>query len=189
MVAERTILKLLALSLCATSIGAPRWLAQQKPEEGQTLSVREIMARNVAARGGAEKLRALQSVAEKYSFETRSGQKGTIVFFSLAPNRIRNETTWEAKGRRDETRVINAYDGSDAWTVTEIKDKKTFRMLNGEEMADLREEARFQFEDPLEDPNANGGSAEFIGMEDVAGTGAYKVRFISPRKRTRYEFF
>ena len=139
-----------------------------------------------AARGGAEKLHAVQSSAEKYAFQTSKGYKDVIVIRNLRPKQVRIDYTFEATGKNQESHSIAAYDGTDAWTVTEAYGKKQLRVLRGEEMAGLRQEATMQYED---DPEAHGEQAQVVGLETLAGRSAYKVQFVSPDKTVRYQFF
>jgi len=168
---------LAAVVFWTSALGASGSAAPYPPQGEQAPTVAEILARYRAARGGAEKLHAVQSSAEKYAFQTSKGYKGVIVIRNLRPKQVRIDYTFEATGKNQESHSIAAYDGTDAWTVTEAYGKKQLRVLRGEEMAGLRQEATMQYED---DPEAHGEQAQVVGLETLAGRSAYKVQFVSP---------
>lgn len=132
---------------------------------GYAQTVDALIAKNLAARGGAAKLRAIRSMV----------MTGTISFGDvsspltvkvLRPNRIREDFQVQ------ETDVTRAYDGSSGW---ERQGAAARSVVDGE-LNSLREEAANAIEGPLLDYAKKGSKAEFLGNDSVDGRPVYKVK-------------
>ena len=83
--------------------------AQNKPQ----LTVDELIAKNVAAKGGADALRALQSVRLTGKLLVNEGQiQLAYVETKKRPGAIRDEVTLQGMT------AIQAYDGAQGWKVS-----------------------------------------------------------------------
>jgi hypothetical protein len=129
----------------------------------------EIIAQHVAALGGAEKLKAIRTLrrsghlylpgfnAELACAETRA-----------RPAAIRQEVTLQGLTQ------VEAYDGKDAWAIRPFQGRKDPVRMSADEAKSLRLEA--DIDQPLVDYRAKGHTVEYLGMEDVDGTPAHKLR-------------
>lgn len=125
----------------------------------------ELITKNLAARGGAEKLRATQSMT----------MDGTISFGETnspltvkvrRPNQIREEF------KIDGNNVTRAYDGASGWDMQGEK----VQQLEGGDLNNIREEAENAIEGPLLDYAKKGSKAETLGKSAGGGKPVYKLK-------------
>jgi len=151
---------LLALLLAATS-AAP----------AKALTVDEIVARHLEARGGAKNLEALQSleVTGKVLF---GGDDFSVnaEFASLRkrPDKIRTEATLQG------LTAIDAYDGKESWSVDPFQGRRDPFRTTADEARGLGQDA--DIAGPLIGWKEKGHQVSYIGTEDVDGTAALKLR-------------
>jgi photosystem II stability/assembly factor-like uncharacterized protein len=131
----------------------------------------DILARNLAARGGANKLGAVQSMrmtghaqfgggdfqiqAQWGSVQTRAGKQ-------------RNEMTLQGLTQ------IQAYDGKEGWSVSPFGGRRDAEKASEDEVRSMAQNA--DIDGPLIDWRSKGHKIEYLGMEDVDGTPAIKLR-------------
>ncbi len=135
------------------------------------LTVDEIVAKYVEARGGAEKLQALRSL--RLTGKTEFGRRESTVVAAWGevakrPGMIRNETTMQG------LTSVQAYDGRDAWTVNPFQGRREPQRLSADEAKWRAQDA--DFEGPLVRWREKGHRVEYLGTEDVDGTAALKLR-------------
>ena len=128
----------------------------------------ELIAKNLAAHGGADKLRAITSMHAAGKLRLGGGLEAKIENFQLAPDKIRFEFTLQG------LTAVNAWDGQQGWAIqpfqgrkepqkTSLDDNK--QLINGADIAG-----------PLVDYKAKGNKVEYLGTEDIDGTDAHKLR-------------
>ena len=125
----------------------------------------ELVARNLAARGGAEKLRSIQTMtmSGSISFGDASSPLSVKV---RRPSQIREDFKIDGS---DMTRI---YDSASGWEVHGEK----VRQLEGGELDNIREEGENAIEGPLLDYAKKGSRIEALGKADVNGKAVYKVK-------------
>ncbi len=143
----------------------------------------DILARNVAARGGAEKLHALKSL--RATGHARLGGGGFSITAELGevierPNRVRTELTLQGLTQ------ISASDGHDAWTVSPFNGRRDAERASGDDQRAIEQEA--ELDGPLIDWRAKGHRIEYLGTEDVDGTPAIKLRVTRKDGDLQYVF-
>jgi outer membrane lipoprotein-sorting protein len=136
------------------------------PTVAQTPSVDDIVAKYLAARGGADKLRAVQTVKMTGKI---SGQPGEVEILSWAkrPNMMRRES--KMKGQT----LIVASDGQTVWAVNPLS--PTPREVSGPQAAAAKLEAS-EFDPVLLDSKDKGHTVELVGKEPVDGIATYHLR-------------
>jgi outer membrane lipoprotein-sorting protein len=85
--------------------------ALARPASAQTAD--EIVAKNIAAKGGLEKLHSVQSMKQTGKL-TLQGMETTLVIFGKRPNMVRQEMV--VAGQTN----INAFDGTTAWQLMPV---------------------------------------------------------------------
>jgi len=135
------------------------------------LTVDEIVARQVEARGGAAKLAALHNleVAGKAVF----GGDDFAITAQFAqvrkqPSSIRTEITLQG------LTAIDAYDGKESWSVDPFQGRKDPFRTTADEARGLAQDA--DIEGPLVRWREKGHQIRYLGTEDVDGTPALKLR-------------
>jgi outer membrane lipoprotein-sorting protein len=130
-------------------------------------NVDELIDKNIAAHGGAEKLRAVKSIRV-----TGSMLMGPMVApFTLTkgrPQSFRMEFTIQGMT------AIQSYDGSTGWMVMPFMGKTDPEKMSGEMLKQATEDA--DFDGPLFDYKAKGNKLELLGKADVDGKPAYKLK-------------
>src|SRR3569623_168447 len=134
-------------------------------------STDDLLAKNLTARGGADKLSAIHSLK----------LTGRIVFggtdFSVdaawgelqeRPDHVRSEVTLQGLPS------VSAYDGHQAWRVSPFGGRKDAEKASDDDTKALAQQA--ELDGPRADWRAKGHRIEARGMEDVDGTPAYKLR-------------
>ena len=127
----------------------------------------ELVAKNLQAKGGVEKIKAIKSVRmtgqfQSGSFKARVGQE------SKRPEMLRQ--TFTVQGMTQ----IQAYDGSTGWQISPFGGRKDPEMLGEDDLRDLAEAA--DFDGPLVDAPAKGNKIEYMGHDQVDGDDALKLK-------------
>src|SRR5437762_2830092 len=98
----------IALSLALSLAAAPALIAQQ-PAPPPVVNVDDLVAKNLQARGGADKIAAIQTMKQTAKLNSQ-GMDVTMTLYSKRPNLSRKELT---VGQQT---VLYGFDGSTAWT-------------------------------------------------------------------------
>ena len=130
----------------------------------------ELAAKNVAAKGGAERLAALHSLrlTGKILVNGDTLQLGYVATVAR-PDSVRIEATLQG------LTLIQAYDGTQGWKVNPFQGRKDPEKMSADDAKDLSEDAA-DFTGALVDWKAKGYRLDYLGTEDVDGTDAYKLR-------------
>ena len=150
--------KKLVLSLCAAALLAVSMSAQ---------TVDELIDKNIKAKGGADKLKALQSM--KFTGKMKMGpMEAPFIVMKKRPENFRLEFTVQGMTG------IQAYDGATGWMVMPFMGKKDPEKMSEDMLKNMKDES--DFDGPLVDYKAKGNTVEYIGKEDVQGSPAYKLK-------------
>src|SRR5438477_4561804 len=157
----------LTIVFITCTLAASAVCAQNKPQ----LTVDELVANNVAAKGGADALRTLQSVRLTGKLLVNEGQiQLAYVETKKRPGAIRDEVTLQGMT------AIQAYDGAQGWKVSPCPGRKDPEKMSADDVKSLMEDA--DIDGPLVDWKAKGSIVDYLGTEDVDGTPAYKVKVV-----------
>jgi hypothetical protein len=127
----------------------------------------ELVAKNLQAKGGVEKMKAIKSVRMIGQFES-GGFKATVGQESKRPEMLRQ--TFTVQGMTQ----IQAFDGSTGWQISPFGGRRDPEMLGEDDLRDLAESA--DFDGPLVDAKAKGNKIEYLGHDQVDGDDAYKLK-------------
>lgn len=130
-------------------------------------SLEGIIARALAASGGAEKLKAVQAVRMSGRITFGSDPASPFTVELKRPGRIRTEITFP-KGL-----FVQAFDGRTAWAINPWKHEPAAEMTPAE-TRDIAEAA--DMDGPLLDWKTRGMKLELLGREDVEAKPAWKIR-------------
>jgi hypothetical protein len=139
----------------------------------------ELIARNIEARGGIEKLRAVETLRLEGK-RTRAGGGSEMPFVEIRkrPGALRSEATTQG------LTMIRAYDGKEGWTVQPFRGRKDPERLSADAVREMGYEA--DLDGPLVDAAAKGNRVEYLGTEDVDGTDAHKLKVTRPSGDVEY---
>jgi outer membrane lipoprotein-sorting protein len=142
----------------------------------------EIVAKALAARGGADKIKAVQSerVTGRISFP--QGMEGTFVLELKRPRKMHIEIAIEGQ------QVIRVYDGKSAgWLVNPFGENKGVQPMPAEDIKNISEES--DFDGPLVDYKTKGNQIELVGKEDLAGKPVYRLKLTNKNGNVRFYLF
>lgn len=132
---------------------------------GQTAE--ELVAKNLQARGGIEKIKSIKSYRLRATY-----QQGTLSAGfgqdAVAPNLLRQSFTLQGMTQ------TQAYDGSTGWQISPFQGRKDPELLGEDDLRDLVETADFY--GPLVDYREKGNSVEYMGHDTVDGDDAYRLK-------------
>ncbi|HVN08879.1 MAG TPA: outer membrane lipoprotein-sorting protein [Patescibacteria group bacterium] len=136
------------------------------PAAAQTVD--EIIAKNMEARGGEAKLRAVKAVRMTGKIEVGPGMVAPMVMMIKRPEMVRMEFTVQGMT------AVQAYDGKDGWGIMPFQGKKDAEPMSADDAKLM--EAEGDLDGPLVDYKSKGNSVEYLGKEKVEGSDAYKLR-------------
>ena len=127
----------------------------------------ELVAKNLQAKGGMDKIKAIKSLRMTGNFDN-AGFKATVGEVSKRPDMVKE--TFSLQGMTQ----IQAYDGSSGWQISPFGGRKDPEMLGEDDVRGLAEDA--DFDGPLVDAQAKGNKIEYLGHDQVDGDDAYKLK-------------
>jgi len=152
-----TLLQTMPLVLCAGTV-----TAASLPSVPHN-PVDALIAQNVAARGGAERLRAIHSVERRgHLVVPGMGMRLDLAEWQSRAGRFRQDITLQG------LTAIDATDGHDGWQVSPFEGRKDPSHLSEDEIKDLKLRADFEF--PFVDYKSKGHTVTLGAREDIDGT-------------------
>ena len=145
----------------------------------QAQTVDEIIAKNIQARGGLDKIKGLQSlrISGKISM---GGFRAAFVEENKRPFKVREEQILQGMVG------IDAYDGKTAWHIVPWEGRKDPDLLSADDRKGLIEDA--DIEGQLVDYKNKDHRAEYVGHDSVEGTDCYKIKLTLATGDVQYHF-
>ena len=144
-------------------------------------SVDALVAKNIEAKGGADALRAVQSLRLKGKMLVNSGQlEFTYALTKKRPGQVRLEATLQGMT------LVQAYDGAEGWKISPFQGRKDPEKMSADEAKSLIEDA--EVDGPLVDWKAKGSTVTYLGPEDVDGTLAHKLKVVRKNGDVSYVY-
>ncbi len=128
----------------------------------------ELIAKNIQARGGMEKIKAIKTYRLTAKFEGGGGFTASISQESQRPDLIRETFTLQGMT------AVQAYDGSNAWQIQPFGGKKDPELMGEDDTRDLLLDA--DFDGPLVDYKEKGSTVEYLGHDVVDGDDALRLK-------------
>jgi len=140
----------------------------------------EYIAKYVKTVGGMDKIQAVQTLRRTGKFTGGGGFEAAILQENKRPNKVREEFSLQG------LTGVNAYDGATGWKIEPWQGKKDPEALSEEEMKSIIEDA--DFDEPLVNYQQKGNKVELVGMEQVEGTDAVKLKVTLASGDVRYYY-
>ena len=141
------------------ALALPAFLPAQTAEE--------LVAQNLKARGGIEKIKAISTLRM-----TGRLQQGSLTIqfsrLAMAPNLLRDAATIQGMTQ------IQAYDGATGWQISPFEGRRDPELLGEDDLRELTEEA--DFHGPLIDYKKKDNRIEYMGHDTVDGDDAYQLK-------------
>jgi outer membrane lipoprotein-sorting protein len=142
----------------------------------------EIVNKTVAARGGADKIKAVQSERVTGRITFTGGLEGTFVLELKRPRKMHIEISVEGQ------KVIRVYDGKSAgWMVNPFAENKDVQPMSAEDLRSIADES--DFDGPLVDYKAKGSQIELAGKEELDGKPVYRLKLTNKNGDVRFYLF
>jgi hypothetical protein len=154
------------------AVTAIPWLTQAQTAD-------EIIAKNLQARGGLEKLKGLESLRVSGKFAI-GGFRAAFVQENKRPFKVREEQIIQGMVG------IDAYDGKTAWHVVPWEGRKDPDLLSADDRKALIEDA--DIEGQLVDYRTKDHRVEYAGHDFVEGTDCYKLKLTLATGDVRYYY-
>jgi outer membrane lipoprotein-sorting protein len=160
-----------------SSLGALA-LALAVASSASAQTVDELIAKNLAAKGGKDKIKSVQTMRITGKMMMGAGMEAPFTLTTKRPKAMRMEFTIQG------LTGVQAYDGTNAWMVMPFMGKKDPEQMTAEDTKELDDQA--DFDGPLMDYQAKGHTVELVGKEQVEGADAYKLKVTFKNGNIRY---
>ena len=137
------------------------------PLVAQAMDADELIAKNLEASGGLEKIQSVKSVKHTGKFLAQ-GMEFPFIMIQKRPNKMRIEA--EIMG----STMIQCYSGEKGWAINPMTGSS-----NPQPMSEIEEKSfklQSDMDGPLVDYAEKGYTVEYIGEEDVEGTPTHQLR-------------
>jgi outer membrane lipoprotein-sorting protein len=167
---NRCVPALLGLSLFA--------FGQEKPE----LTADQIVQKHIEALGGLDKLKAINTLSASGKATMAGGQmEAPMVMQMKRPSSMRMEMTIQGK------KIVQAFDGTTAWMINPMLGSDTPQKASADDTQEMKDSADIDFSS-LANYKEKGNTVELVGMEDVEGNPAYKLKVTKKNGRVEYDY-
>jgi len=147
--------------------------------DARAQTVDEVIAKNVQARGGMEKLKSVQSLRTVAKFSDGSF-RAEFRQEVRRPGKVREEFIIQGMAQ------IQAYDGKTGWQISPFGGRKDPDLLSQDDMKSLIVDA--DIDGPLVDYQEKGHKAELLGHHAVEGTDCFKIKLSMKNGDVRYYY-
>jgi hypothetical protein len=166
-------------AVLAVALAAPVWTddpaapppeaspSASAPQAVDTLTAEEIVAANVAARGGLDAWRRARSMRMSGRMDAGHGMQVPFTLQLKRGRKMRLEFLFEGQ------MVVQAYDGKAGWKRQPYLGPGSYALMTAEELKGAAGQA--DLDGPLIDYRAKGYSVELLGNETVEGRPNYKL--------------
>jgi hypothetical protein len=163
---RRKLLLRIVLAVCISSV----MLGVASTQALGSLTVSQIIDRNVTAKGGLQAWRAVQTMTFSGKMDA-GGKTKTQLPFVLEKKRPR-KTRVELVFKNDT--AVQVYDGTNGWKLRPYLGRKTAEPYSPEELKATGFES--ELDGPLVDYAAKGNKVELEGVEKIEDHDAYKLK-------------
>jgi hypothetical protein len=127
----------------------------------------ELVAKNIEAKGGMDKILAIQTIRETGRF-SQQGFNADVAQENKRPNLVRE--TFAVQGMT----AVQAYDGSTGWQIQPFGGKKDPQLMGDDDMRDLLIDS--DIDGPLMNYKQKGNVVEYLGHDTVDGDDALRLK-------------
>ena len=146
---------------------------------GRAQTVDEIIAKNVKAHGGAEKLKNVQTLRTTGTF-SQGSLRAEYRQENKRPAKVREEFVLQGMAQ------VQAYDGKEGWQISPFGGRKDPELMSGDDTKSLVVDA--DIDGPLMDYKEKGHQAELVGHDSMEGTDCYKIKLSMKNGDIRYYY-
>jgi len=133
-----------------------------------TQTAEELVNKNIQAKGGMEKIKAIHSVRMTGTLNGGGGFSAAVGQENERPKLVRQ--TFSLQGMT----AITAYDGSTGWQIQPFGGHKDPELMGEDDLRGLLRDA--DFDGPLVDYKEKGNTVEYLGHDIVDGDDALRLK-------------
>jgi len=134
----------------------------------QAQTADELINRNIEAKGGLEKMKAMKTLRVEGRFDGGGGFTAIISQENMRPNLYRSTFTIQGMTQ------VEAYDGTAAWQIQPFGGHKDPELVGEDGMHGVL--INSDFDGPLVDYKAKGNTVEYLGHDTVDGDDALRLK-------------
>jgi len=142
-------------------------------------TVDEVIAKNVQAHGGMDKLKTVRSLRTMAKF-SQGSFRAEVRQENKRPEKVREEFVIQGMAQ------IQAYDGKTGWQISPFGGRKDPDLLSQDDMKGLVVDA--DLDGPLVNYKEKGHKAELVGHDSVEGTDCFKIKLSMKNGDVRYYY-
>jgi len=148
----------------------------------RAMTADELIAKNIQAKGGMDKIKARQSYKMAGKMELTGDFQLEMALSQTVTRsgKVRQEATLQGLTQ------VQAWDGKEGWQIQPFQGRKDPEKMSEDDVKELKDDA--DIDGPLVDYKAKGNQVEFLGTEDVDGTEAYKLKVTLKSGDTKYYY-
>ena len=141
------------------------------PLSARSQTAEEVVKKYLDARGGVDKIKAVQSERVTGHIAFAPGVEGPFLLEFQRPLKMHMEATIQGRS------LIRVYDGKSAgWVINPFEETKGVQSMSAADLSTISDEA--DFDGPLVDYQAKGNRIELTGKDDVDGKPVFKLKLI-----------
>ncbi|HXM92895.1 MAG TPA: outer membrane lipoprotein-sorting protein [Candidatus Dormibacteraeota bacterium] len=149
------------------------------PRNVSAQTVDEVIAKNIQAHGGMEKIKAVKTIRITGKF-TQGSFRAAFAQENKRPDKVREEAIIQGLAG------VQAYDGKIGWQISPFGGRRDPELLSQDDLKTLQLDA--DIDGPLVDYKEKGHKAELVGHDSVEGTDCYKIKLTLKNGDVRYYF-
>jgi outer membrane lipoprotein-sorting protein len=153
------------------SIGAAAVMLLVGAHVASAQTADEIVEKNLQAKGGLTKMRAMQTVKQT-SHLSMQGMDATLTMIGKRPNLMRQEILIQGQT------IVMVFDGTAPWMVNPMLGKTDPVVVTGPQSDMIREQSEFDGS-PLINYKEKGGRLELIGTEEMNTAKVFHLKLTS----------
>jgi len=163
----------------AGAAGARAAAAARPGASKEGLTAEEVVAKNIQARGGIEKIRGVKTLRMTGTMLVGEDRLPTTIEWKRP-----SSTRWEFEA--DDQTAIQVFDGKNGWTLMPFEGNTDPEPMSSAELEDIALQA--DLDGPLVDAEAKGNKIELLGKDDAEGRAAWKLKVTRKNGETRFVY-
>jgi hypothetical protein len=142
-------------------------------------TVDEVIAKNIQAKGGADKLKSVRTIRTTAKF-SQGSFRAEFRQENKRTDKVREEFIIQGLAQ------VQAYDGKTGWQISPFGGRKDPELLSQDDLKSLVVDA--DIDGPLVDYKEKGHKAELVGHDSMEGTDCFKIKLSMKNGDVRYYY-
>jgi len=149
------------------------------PFAASAQTVDEVIAKNIQAKGGADKLKSVRTIRTTAKF-SQGSFRAEFRQEVKRVDKVREEFIIQGLAQ------VQAYDGKTGWQISPFGGRKDPELLSQDDLKSLVVDA--DIDGPLVDYKEKGHKAELVGHDSMEGTDCFKIKLSMKNGDVRYYY-